>query len=272
MSVFKLQQFEVQQSQSGMKICADSLLFGALIPLDQFITFDEQVALQVLDIGTGTGLLALMLAQRISGFRTKPHQFHICAMDISEESVKEAGINFSNSPWAHHLNTMHGDITQSLGNHSLLAKSQDLIICNPPFFHQHRKAEVHDRNGELRNLARHTDSLSFEQLCECVDYLLSDLGRFSVLIPTVSIALFEEAASANGLIFEQLTFIQNTRNSAKKVVVIDLVRRGGTRPAFMVETESVPEPIQESLIRFEKENLHTAPVQALLSDFLLRYG
>ena len=120
MSIFRFQQFTVIQKQSAMKVCTDAVLFGAMAPVS--------CGDKVLDIGAGTGLLSLMMAQLGAA--------QVTAVELTEQAYEEAQLNFANSPWTDHLVAVHQDI-QSF---STAEKQQyDLIICNPPFFENHSK-------------------------------------------------------------------------------------------------------------------------------------
>ncbi|NRA24609.1 MAG: methyltransferase, partial [Oleispira sp.] len=106
MSLFKLQQFSVKQTISGMKICSDSLLFGAMIPVTG--------CKRILDIGAGTGILSLMLAQKCHDISEKKlaenETVSITSVEITPEAATEARVNFANSPWGSHLSLVEQDI------------------------------------------------------------------------------------------------------------------------------------------------------------------
>ena len=154
-----------------MKVCTDATLFGAMAP----ILGGEKV----LDIGTGTGLLALMAAQLGAG--------RITAVELTREAYEEACANFSTSPWAEKLHAIHPDIR----DYATGAEGKfDLIVCNPPFFDQHSKSA-----DDLRSLARHTDQLPYADLLASVDKLLTAEGLFHVLLPVHAVVAFAEGAN-----------------------------------------------------------------------------
>ena len=178
MSTFRLQQFSIEQNLSGMKVCSDSLLFGAMIPLTG--------AQRVLDIGTGTGLLALMQAQKADALKTK---IALTAIELTPEAATEATKNFSASKWSHALQLIQQDVQSFARQQAALrcstdikeaakAQTYDLIICNPPFFVDHSRTH---KKEALRSIARHTDTLSYRQLCESMSNLLAMDGRAFVL-------------------------------------------------------------------------------------------
>lgn len=231
-----------------MKVCADSLLFGALIPL-------PGTASRALDIGTGTGILSLMLAQR-SG-----HKLHIDAVELMPESAAEANENFLSSPWASRLQCYAQDI-QTFADQQASDPYQ-LIFSNPPFFHNHSKTILTSRASELRFAARHTDSLSYEDLCRSATSMLAEQGIFSVLIPQGAFETFLVCANQAGLICQDIIEIKDSEDHATKVLVVNFQKSK--------QVSTVP-ATRRSIIRFQGENKHSPQVKALLADFLLRYA
>lgn len=142
-----------------MKVSTDSILLGALCEVKQ--------AKNILDIGTGCGILALMLAQKSDA--------EIVAIDLDSNSIAEAKINFQNSPWNNRMDAINSDLI------AFAAKSNtkfDLIISNPPYFSQKIFAP-----SAQRHQARNTKSLSFEELLTSVDKLLTKEGDFWLILP-----------------------------------------------------------------------------------------
>ncbi|MCX6278948.1 MAG: methyltransferase [Bacteroidetes bacterium] len=154
---FRFQQFEVEDTQSTMRIGSDSMLLGAWS--------NPGTISRILDIGTGCGVLALMMAQKSTGI--------IDAIEIDKQSINEAVSNFLNSPWTSRVTPIHDDVAV-YSRHT--ETRYDFIISNPPFFNNSLKSP------ELRkNLARHDTKLSHEELIKAVDRLLSNTGRFSTI-------------------------------------------------------------------------------------------
>ncbi len=161
---FQFKEFRIDQGNCGMKVTTEACLFGALVDV-----FDTQIKLKVLDIGAGTGLLSLMIAQRFP-------KALITAVEIDENAFREASLNIKNSPWSNRINIINQSI-QAFEQES--QELYDLIICNPPFFSDHQKGL--DRQ---KSTALHTDSLSHDDLACIVEKLLNKIGEFYVLLPS----------------------------------------------------------------------------------------
>ena len=161
MSQFKFKQFTVQQDKSAMKIGTDSVLLGAWCPIDNN-------PISILDIGSGTGILSLMLAQRTFADQ-------IDALEIDENAYEESVENFENSPWSDRLFCFHAGLVEFVDEPE---DEYDIIISNPPFYSEDFKTD-----NSQRDLARFQDALPFEDLIEVADLLLSENGIFAVIIP-----------------------------------------------------------------------------------------
>jgi len=191
MSIFKFKQFSVNQSNSAMKVGTDGVLLGAWAPIDHHPK-------TILDIGTGTGLVALMLAQRTAAFQ-------IDALDIDEEAFEEATNNFETSIWNDRLYCYHAALEEFVEDPE---DEYDLIVCNPPFY-----AEDFQSTDEQRNLARFQSSMPFEELVEAADLLLSANGVFAVIIPFKEEEKFIEICSDFELFPTQITRIRGTHTT-----------------------------------------------------------
>lgn len=144
-----------------MKIGTDAVLLGAWCPIDNNPK-------SILDVGAGTGILALMLAQRTNADQ-------IDALEIDEEAYEQCVENFENSPWADKLFCYHAALDEFVDDPE---DEYDLIISNPPFYSEDFKTA-----DEQRDLARFQDAMPFEDLIEAADLLLSENGTFAVVIP-----------------------------------------------------------------------------------------
>ncbi len=164
--MFTLQQFTIEDNQSSMKVGTDAILLGCLA-LDP-ITHDIEHPNAILDIGTGSGLIALMMAQRYS-------HAQIHAIDIDKPSIEQAEQNFKRSPWGAKLHAIH----TSLQDHQ--ADPYDLIVSNPPYF-------THSLKGPnaTRNQARHNDTLPFSDLFQHAQRHLSPQGHLCIIVPTTA--------------------------------------------------------------------------------------
>ena len=156
-----------------MKVGTDGVLLGAWFPLQEGCT--------VLDIGTGTGLIAIMAAQRGAG--------RVTAVEIDPDSAVQARANAANSPWADRIDVVCSDI--ALFNAGF---RYDRIVCNPPYFRDSLRSP-----DSGRNTARHNDSLSFETLSACASRLLADDGRLCLVLPRDAVETFSKCAAAQGL-------------------------------------------------------------------------
>lgn len=171
---FHLKQFSLLHSQSTMKVGTDAMLLGSWVDIDG--------VKQILDIGTGCGILALILAQRSEAI--------IDAVDIDELSVKEARQNFELSRWNKRLSCYHENIRRFA---EIIDKQYDLVVSNPPFF-----TSAFKTNSARRNLARHTDTLDFETLINIVSKLLLHNGRFAIVLPITESQVFTNKAEKSG--------------------------------------------------------------------------
>ncbi|KJD33801.1 tRNA (adenine-N6)-methyltransferase [Tamlana nanhaiensis] len=169
---FAFKQFTVNQDQCAMKIGTDGVLLGAWSSIDNN-------PFSVLDIGAGTGIIALMLAQRC-------HAEVIDALEIDDQAYEQCVENFEQSPWGDRLFCYHASLEEFAEE---IEDEYDLIICNPPFYTEDYKTQ-----NASRDLARFHDAMPFEHLLQSVAILLSENGIFSVVIPYKEEQYFIELA------------------------------------------------------------------------------
>lgn len=181
MSGFRFKQFEISQDRCAMKVGTDGVLLGAWAPgIENFDgdAFGDIVGkgrnLQILDVGTGTGLIALMMAQRFPYAK-------VVGIDIDEDACEEACDNVAKSPFANRVEILQCRLQDFLSE--VIAKfgvpcSFDMIVSNPPFFVNSLK-----NPDDKRSMARHTDTLPFRDLWHGVKQLLAENGTFSVILP-----------------------------------------------------------------------------------------
>ncbi len=199
--MFRFKQFSVEHQQSSMKVGTDAVLLGAWADCD--------LAGSILDIGTGCGVISLILAQRCSA--------QITGIDIHNESIREASQNFAKSPWAKQLIAIH----TRLQDYNPPSKF-NLIVSNPPFFRNCLKVQ-----NPIRNKARHDDALSFEELLIGVDSLLAPKGVFSIILPMAEYQVFEKIASHFQLFPAKKVQVFSIPGKPCRRVLAELVR-GGT--------------------------------------------
>ena len=195
---FQFKQFTVYHDRCAMKVGTDAVLIGAWTEVE-----DQCV---ILDIGTGTGIISLMLAQRCNG--------RIMAVDIDEGAVEQAQLNVGRSPWADRIEVKQADICV-MAHDEKQQQYFDVIVSNPPYFQE----EVKCPEGK-RNMARHTDTLSFSGLLEAVAALLNDGGRFSVVLPADVSSDFITLAVRFGLnLYRQLWIHTKEGKKPKRVLM-----------------------------------------------------
>ena len=197
---FRFKQFVVQQEKCAMKVGTDGVLLGAWATLP-----DEG---KVLDLGTGTGLVALMVAQRCGA--------DVLAVDISEEACEQASENVASSPWPERIHVLHQDVKTM---DETLWNSFDCIVSNPPYFKENVKCP-----GQLRNMARHTDELDFSQLTLMASRLLKENGTLSVVLPADAAHEFIAEASAQRLSLFRQTWIHTKPGAQPKRVLMAFMK------------------------------------------------
>lgn len=198
---FQFKQFVVFHDKCAMKVGTDGVLVGAWAQVDG--------AARILDIGTGSGLIALMLAQR------NPQAF-VAAVDIDEAAVEQARENVARSPWADRMDVTRLDIRQAPEEWK---GRFDAIVSNPPYFVESVKCPQ-----AQRNTARHTDALDFEALLAKVAFLLSDEGCFSVILPAQAASDFVALALKEGLSLSRQMWVHSRAELPPKRVLMAFVK------------------------------------------------
>jgi len=201
---FKLKQFTIKQDKCAMKIGTDGILLGAW-------TSTKQEPNSILDVGTGTGVIALQLAQ-------KTNASTIDAIEIEEAAYEQCTENFENSPWADRLFCYHASFQEFA---SELAQEEpqttyDLIVSNPPFYSENYKSK-----NDSRSIARFNDALPFQHLLICVAHLLSENGIFSTIIPYKEKAAFLSLAATQGLFLKRCCLVKGREELPLKRVLLE---------------------------------------------------
>lgn len=191
---FNFKQFTIQQDRCAMKVGTDGVLLGAWVSLDN----DPD---SILDIGAGTGLIALMMAQR-SDTET------IDALEIEEAAYEQCVENFEASPWGDRLFCYHAGLDEFVEEWEDM---YDLIVCNPPFYSEDVSS------GDIsRDIARQNAALPFKELLDGVSKLLSKDGIFATIIPFAEEEHFLALALAIGLSPQKITHIRGNPSSKIK--------------------------------------------------------
>lgn len=233
-SYFQFKQFLINQDQTGMKVTTDACLFGAWVAEQE----KNASIKRVLDIGTGTGLLTLMLAQKIDA------QFD--AVEMNQSAFGQAVENFKQSPWDDRIRANQVAIQDFRPDHSY-----DLIICNPPFFTGNEKGKSSNKNQAV-----HADTLPMKDLVGAAERMLRPEGRFYVMYPEHELKEFERTST--GVL--SIDHFLNIRNLPPG----NVFRCVG---AFLKEEEA---GVKRSHISIrETDGLYSKDFQNLLADFYL---
>jgi len=245
MSTFYFKRFSITNERSSMKVNSDAVLLGAAATLSDSTR-------TVLDIGTGTGILALMAAQRLEN----NSHLDITAIDIDSPSIDEAKGNFSSSPWGEHI---HAELISlkdfEKENTNAL---YDLIISNPPYYDNYLTAQ-----GESRNAARHSyvengESMSLSW-CDILDFAkehLTETGTVSMILPHDFIEHVKRHAKKLGLHHFRTLTIQTTESKKPKRMVIEFKK------------EFTSSPLNDTIILLEKGK-RTREHISLTEDFYI---
>jgi tRNA1Val (adenine37-N6)-methyltransferase len=234
--MFQFKQFSIEQDRCAMKIGTDGVLLGAWTPI-------EKNPSSILDIGAGTGVIALMLAQRSNAQQ-------IDALEIDEEAYEQSVDNFENSPWSNRLFCFHAGLDEFVDEPE---DEYDLIVSNPPFYTDDYKSD-----NEQRDLARFADAMPFEELIEAADLLLSENGIFAVIIPFKEEENFLALAKEYELYPLKITHVKGTPTTEIKRSLLAFSRN-----------ESVNFPIDELIIETSRHQ-YTPEYITLTRDFYLK--
>lgn len=191
---FKFKEFTINQDQCAMKVGTDGVLLGAWASV-------ESNPFSILDIGAGTGIISLMLAQR-------SHAELIDALEIDDAAYEQCVDNFEQSPWGDRLFCYHASLEEFADE---IEDKYDLILSNPPFYSEDYKSE-----NQQRDLARFSDAMPFNHLIESASKLLSVDGEFCVVIPFKEEEQFVELASNYNLFPKKILHVKGNPNSGFK--------------------------------------------------------
>jgi tRNA1Val (adenine37-N6)-methyltransferase len=233
-TLFRFKQFSVAQQHAAMKVGTDGVLLGAWAG-------EDLPCARILDVGTGTGLIALMMAQRF------PHAL-IDAIDISEQSAEQALYNFAQSPWHSRIQLFHASLQEwvvSAGRH------YDLLVCNPPFY-----ANGWQVDDPGRNLARRAEHLPPDQLASAARQLLSDEGVWWVIVPEREKSRWIQAASGFGWHLRSIVHAYTKRD--------DMAERS------LLAFDKSAAPTREYAVSLFEGGAHSEAYIRLVRDFYLK--
>jgi len=233
---FQFKQFTVWHDRCAMKVGTDGVLLGAWAPI-------HNSQFKILDIGTGSGLVALMLAQRYPAAQ-------IDAIDIDEAAVEQARENFAHSAFSHRLSVFRSSLQNwQMANGTLY----DLIVSNPPYFQNSLK-----NPDKGRELARHTDSLSYEELIHNSVRLLNPHGQLALILPAEAEEEIRTLAATHCLYCSRVTRVFSKQSKPARRVLL----------AFSRSPLSLS-PTEDALVLEDEKGGRSAAYQELTKDFYL---
>ncbi|SHF95859.1 tRNA1(Val) (adenine(37)-N6)-methyltransferase [Flavobacterium defluvii] len=235
--MFQFKQFSVKQDKTAMKVGTDGVLLGSWAPI-------HHNPFSILDIGAGTGIIALMLAQRT-------HAEQIDALEIDEDAYEQAVENFESSPWGDRLFCFHAGLDEFIEEPE---EEYDLIVSNPPFY-----SEDYKTDNEQRDLARFQDAMPFDEIVEAADLLLSDNGILAVIIPFREEEKFTALAKDFELYPIKITRVKGTSKSEIKRSLLAFSRN---------EVSEIE--INELIIEIDR-HVYTPEYIELTKDFYLKF-
>lgn len=235
MKPFQFKQFTIQQDKTAMKVGTDGVLLGAWANLDFYPN-------SILDIGAGTGLIALMMAQRCDAVT-------IDAIELNDEAYEQTVENFENSEWGDRLFCYHASLAEFTDE---IDDKYDFIISNPPFY-----TSTYKELPEDRAMARHAESLTYVDLLNSTAKLLSEQGNCAFIIPFEEEENFLKIAEENQLYPNRITRVKGAVNTA--------VKRSLLQFSFL-KTEVI---FSELTLELSRHN-YTEDYKSLVQDFYLK--
>ena len=230
---FQCKQFLILQDKCAMKVSEDACVFAAYLKI-------KSQTVSLLDVGFGTGLLSLMLAQRYS-------EIDISAIEIDENSFKEGLENIKKSKFSERIKCFHQNYFQLDDK-----KKFDAIVCNPPFYENYLV-----RKNEYENIARHTTEFTLQQLLEKAKTLLSTQGELFLLLPSKREEELKKIALQTNFFIPLLTFIHYTIHHTTKRMIVKL----------SLQKELT---VKEKIILKKENHSYSSQTIEILKDFYLK--
>lgn len=239
MSIFRFKHFQVVNEKSAMKVNTDGVLLGTAVDLSLHMT-------KILDIGTGTGTIALILAQRLSPSRTP---FHIDAIDIDRDSAMEASENFKNSPWGNTLSAHHRSLSEHHHSFAVPSSEQyDLIISNPPYFESSL-----ENPDERTTQARHTKTLSYKDLIDFSAKHLSQYGKLAFILPSGNDTAIVRYAASEGLFLSRKVEIKTVPRKPVSRVIYEFSKEKKLLDLVIFSIQSASGEYSEEYIKLTQD-------------------
>ena len=240
MSIFRFKKFSVVNERSAMKVNTDGVLLGAVMHIGQS---DRKL----LDIGTGTGTIALMAAQRLSDV-AEPG-FIVEAIDIDKDSAEEAAANFANSPWTGSLRAHHASLEEFASD---AEGEYDLIFSNPPYFEDSLTAP-----DQRKSTARHTsDGLSYRDIFDFAKDSLSSGGRVAFVLPSEQEQALCRYGRMCGLHLNRITRVRTVPRKAPTRMIAEFSRSRCENP-------------EDITLTIQSEGKYTQEYLTVMRDFYL---
>ncbi|TAN15907.1 MAG: methyltransferase domain-containing protein [Chitinophagaceae bacterium] len=234
---FQFKQFRIEQSRCSMKVCTDACVQGAYAA--DWLTQSNKDMKRILDIGTGTGLLALMLAQ-------KNPSVHFDAIELNQQAYLQAKENFIRSPWSGNISVVQGDIKTAE-----IHPRYDFIICNPPFYENEMKSDKPHKNQ-----SKHSSALSHRELRDSITRYLTENGTACIMLPRKQFDWFNQ-------------LMVNDNFSVRYLL---RVRQTPAHPCFRMIgffNKNITSTVTEELCICQTDQEYSREFKALLKDYYL---
>lgn len=220
--VFHFKRFDLVNAKSGLKLGTDGVLLGVVTELAPLFPHDLDIPLKILDIGTGTGVVALILAQRLEKTAAS-----ITALEIDADAAAEASGNFAASPWRDSLRCIHSSLQKYEAGIGM-GVEYDLIVSNPPYYDNTYKNDFGPTQMTAsRAVARHTESLSYRDVIAFAAESLAPQGHIALILPAEEEMRLKRYAASFGFRPLRTVYVRTTAAKQPKRIVMELGRAAG---------------------------------------------